>query len=104
MNSAAGGAEAAAAKKKKKKRKKKGDPYALAVPKPTGPQPSRSVWDAVLGVNSPRRNGDNAVGLTGAAGYSAQDIWAGKSLGKVTGTWKVGALTAHDSAFVRFSR
>jgi Ran GTPase-activating protein (RanGAP) involved in mRNA processing and transport len=75
MNSAAGGAEAAAAKKKKKKRKKKGDPYALAVPKPTGPQPSRSVWDAVLGVNSPRRNGDNAVGLTGA-GNSGWDCGA----------------------------
>ena len=54
------------AEAKKKRKKKKGDPYALAIPKPAGPQPSRSAWDNVLGVNSPRRNGDNAVGLTGA--------------------------------------
>ena len=45
-----------------------------------------------------------SVGLTGAVGYSAVDIWAGKSLGKVTGTWKVSVLGAHDSAFVRFSK
>lgn len=45
----------------------------------------------------------SAIGLKGGKATSARDIWAGKDVGSVTGTWTVKALASHDSAFVRFS-
>ena len=94
-----------------------GHPGRLVQEDPEDTQNSWQIWakampgggQAVFVVNRGTKTVDVAVplasvGLTGAAGYSAQDIWAGKSLGKVTRTWKVSALTAHDSVFVRFSK